>query len=113
MLPFLEYFVMQTRYADNPELFTSASPISPVHRGAPPFFVLHGKNDSLIPSAQARVFCAALREAGASTVCYAELANAHHAFDMVATVRSLLAADAVADFLAVVYGRYVAASRMH
>ena len=107
MLPFLEYFVMQTRYADNPELFTSASPISHVHRGAPPFFVLHGKNDSLIPRAQPRACCAALREAGAPTVCYAELANAHHAFDMVATVRSLLAADAVADFLGVVYGRYV------
>jgi dienelactone hydrolase len=101
MLPFLEYFVMQTRYADNPELFTSAS------------FVLHGKNDSLIPRAQPRACCAALREAGAPTVCYAELANAHHAFDMVATVRSLLAADAVADFLGVVYGRYVAASRIH
>ncbi|MFY9767368.1 MAG: hypothetical protein WAK42_20735, partial [Mycobacterium sp.] len=41
------------------------------------------------------------------TVCYAELPNAHHAFDMVATVRSRLAADAVADFFGVVYGRYL------
>lgn len=107
MLPFLEHFVMQTRYADNPELFISASPISHAHSGAPPFLVLHGENDSLIPSAQARAFCAALREAGAPSVCYAELPNAHHAFDMVATVRSRLAADGVADFLGVAYGRYV------
>jgi acetyl esterase/lipase len=107
MLPFLERFVMQTRYADDPQLFASASPISHVHGEAPPFFVLHGENDSLIPRAQARAFCAALREARASTVCYAELANAHHAFDTVATMRSRLAADAVADFLGMIYGRYV------
>jgi acetyl esterase/lipase len=107
MLPFLEHFVMKTRYADDPALFESASPISHVHSDAPPFFVLHGENDSVIPSAQARAFCAALREAGAPTVCYAELANAHHAFDTVGTVRSRLAADAVADFFGVVYGQYV------
>lgn len=107
MLPFLEHFVMQARYADDPELFASASPISHAHSGAPPFFVLHGENDSLIPRAQARAFCAALRQAGASTVCYAELANAHHAFDTVATVRSRLTADAVADFLGMIYSRYL------
>ncbi|WP_232070494.1 esterase LipQ [Mycobacterium noviomagense] len=108
MLPFLEHFVMQRRYADNPELFKSASPISYAHSGAPPFFVLHGQNDSVIPSRQARAFCAALREAGTRTVCYGELPNAHHAFDIVATVRSRLVADAVAAFLGVIYRRYVA-----
>lgn len=110
MLPFLEQFVMQSRYADNPDLFRMASPISHVHRDAPPFFVLHGRNDSLVPSTQAQAFCGALRDADASTVCYAELANAHHAFDMVGTVRSRLVADAVADFLGVVYGRHVESS---
>jgi acetyl esterase/lipase len=107
MLPFLEQFVMKARYADQPELFESASPISHVHRAAPPFFVLHGESDSVIPSVQARAFCTSLREAGAPTVCYAELPNAHHAFDIFATVRSRLAADAVADFFGVVYGRYL------
>ena len=43
--------------------------------------------------------------AGAGTVAYAELPNAHHAFDTLATVRSQLAADAVADFLGIAYGR--------
>jgi acetyl esterase/lipase len=107
MLPFLEQFVMKARYADEPELFESASPISHVHRAAPPFFVLHGESDSVIPSVQAQAFCTSLREAGAPTVCYAELPNAHHAFDIFATVRSRLAADAVGDFFGVVYGRYL------
>ncbi|BBX74381.1 alpha/beta hydrolase [Mycobacterium shinjukuense] len=105
MLPFLEQFVMKARYAEEPDRFRVASPISHVHRDAPPFFVLHGDKDPMAPSAQARAFCAALREAGAPTVAYAELANAHHAFDITPTVRSRLAANAVADFLGIVYGR--------
>jgi acetyl esterase/lipase len=107
MMPFLELFVMKERYADKPELFELASPISHVHRDAPPFFVLHGESDSVIPTVQARAFCDALRDAGARTVGYAELPNAHHAFDLFATVRSRLTADAVADFLGVVYGQHL------
>ena len=105
MLPYLEHFVLKARYADEPERFKAASPISYAHSGAPPFFVLHGEKDELVPSGQSRAFCAALREAGAATVGYAELANAYHAFDITPTVRSRLAASAVADFLGVVYGR--------
>lgn len=105
MLPFLEQFVLKARYADDPERFTAASPISYAHRDAPPFFVLHGEKDQLVPSGQSRAFCAALRAAGATTVAYAELANAHHAFDITPTMRSRLTANAVADFLGVVYGR--------
>jgi acetyl esterase/lipase len=106
MMPFLELFVMKECYADNPELYEMASPISHVRPDAPPFFVLHGESDSVIPNVQARDFCGALREAGAPTVGYAELPNAHHAFDLFATVRSRLAADAVADFLGVVHGQH-------
>jgi acetyl esterase/lipase len=105
MLPFLEQFVMRARYADTPERFQAASPISYVHNDAPPFFVLHGEKDELVPCGQARTFCAAMRDAGAPTVAYAELANAHHAFDILSTVRSGLAAKAVADFLGIVYGQ--------
>jgi acetyl esterase/lipase len=105
MLPFLEQFVMKARYADAPERFKAASPISYAHSAAPPFFVLHGEKDELIPSGQARAFCAALRDAGAATVSYAELENAHHAFDITPTVRSRMAANAVAEFLGVIYGR--------
>jgi acetyl esterase/lipase len=107
MLPFLEQFVIKARYADEPERFAAASPISYVHSDAPPFFLLHGEKDELVPSGQARAFCAALRGAGASWVAHAELGNAHHAFDITPTVRSQLAAEAVADFLGVVYGRRV------
>jgi acetyl esterase/lipase len=109
MLPFLEQFVMKARYADEPERFTAASPISYVNSEAPPFFVLHGDKDPMAPTGQARAFCAALRGTGAPTVSYAELANAHHAFDIAPTVRSRIAASAVSDFLGVIYGRQAGA----
>jgi acetyl esterase/lipase len=105
MLPFLEQFVMRARYNETPERFEAASPISYAHNHAPPFFVLHGEKDELVPCSQARAFCAAMRDAGAPTVAYAELPNAHHAFDILSTVRSGLAANAVADFLGIVYGQ--------
>jgi acetyl esterase/lipase len=108
MMPLLEHVVMQRRLADDPELYRAASPTHRVHRGAPPFFVLHGENDAVIPNSQARAFIAALRKAGAPTVSYAELPNAHHAFDTIATLRCQLAAEAVARFLGIVYGRHLA-----
>ncbi len=106
MLPFLERFVMRARLSQEPALFRNASPIAHVHRDAPPFFVLHGRNDALIPHTQAQSFVDALRAAGAATVAHAELPNANHAFDTVATVRSQMVADAVADFLGVTYAQH-------
>lgn len=106
MLPFLERFVMRSRLADDPGRFRAASPIAHVHAGAPPFFVLHGRDDSVIPHTQASAFVDALRTAGAATVAHAEIPNAHHAFDTVATMRSQMVSDAVADFLGAEYGRY-------
>jgi acetyl esterase/lipase len=107
MLPFLERVVLQTRFADDPALFESASPIYHVDGAAPPFFVLHGLKDPMIPPVQARTFCAALREAGAETVCHAELPNAHHAFDTLATVGTQLVAEAAAAFLGIAYQRHL------
>ncbi|WP_445166115.1 alpha/beta hydrolase fold domain-containing protein [Mycolicibacterium sp. Dal123E01] len=111
MMPLLEHVVMQRRLADDPEMYRDASPMHRVDRSAPPFFVLHGENDAVIPHSQARAFTTALRKAGADTVAYAELPNAHHAFDTIATLRCQLAAEAVASFLGIVYGRHVAAGK--
>ena len=109
MMPLLEHVVVQRRLEDNPQIYRDASPLHRIHRDAPPFFVLHGESDAVIPSAQARDFVAALRYSGPATVAYAELPKAHHAFDTIATLRCQLAAEAVASFMGIVYGRHVAA----
>ena len=53
-----------------------------MHRDAPPFFVIHGINDTLAPVADARLFVDALRQVSSAPVAYAELPYAQHAFDV-------------------------------
>ena len=110
MKPLLENLVMQARFDENRQLFEDASPVFRAHSEAPPFFILHGENDDVVPYSQARAFAGALRGAGARTVSYAEIPNAHHAFDTIATLRCQLAAEAVATFLCITYGRHTAAA---
>ncbi|MDT5346920.1 MAG: hypothetical protein QOH91_207 [Mycobacterium sp.] len=85
------------------EPFRIASPITHVSADAPPFFVLHGSNDSLIPVEQARSFTARLREVSRNPVVYAELPCAQHAFDIFGSARAAHAAVAVEQFLTQVY----------
>jgi acetyl esterase/lipase len=63
------------------EAFAAASPISRVSGSAPPFLVVHGRNDVLVPVQSARAFVAALRAGSTQPVAYAELPLTQHAFD--------------------------------
>ena len=69
---------------------------------APPLFVLHGVNDSLVPVEQARTFVEELRRVSNHDVVYAELPLAQHAFDILPSARAHHSAHAVERFLAVV-----------
>src|SRR5262249_16525809 len=94
--------VMKTRLAHDPLRWEEASPLSPLGPQAPPFFVLHGVNDSLVPVEEARLFVNQLRGASTEPVVYAELPLAQHAFDSLPSVRAYHTAHAVERFLAVV-----------
>lgn len=94
--------VMRSRVATDRERWEQASPIHRVGPHAPPFFVLHGTNDSLAYVEQARRFVEALRAASHQPVVYAELPRAQHAFDLFASVRTLHTVRAVERFLATV-----------
>jgi acetyl esterase/lipase len=95
----LEARVMKTTSADNPQLFRDASPTSRVHRDAPPFFVLHGRNDTLVPVQIARNFVATLRATSVQMVAYAELPLAQHAFDVLLSPRSRATTLGAVEFL--------------
>ena len=82
-----------------------ASPISHLGPHAPPFFVLHGTNDSLVPLEQPRTFVAALRTSSRQPVVYAEVPGAQHAFETMPSVRTHATVHAVERFLAVVRSR--------
>jgi acetyl esterase/lipase len=81
------------------EVFDRASPLVAVHGGAPPFLVMHGTVDNLVPVEQARRFVLALRTVVPDTVVYVELPGAPHAFDVVRSVRTTAALDGVERFV--------------
>ena len=59
-------------------MYRDASPIARVHRNAPPFLVIHGSKDSVIPVEQARNFVERLRAVSHSMVGYLGLPGAGH-----------------------------------
>ena len=96
---FLERVVVQRKIDRHPEIFRKASPIAAVHPDAPPFLVIHGSGDSVIPVAQARGFVERLRAVSRSVVSYIELPGAGHGFDMTDGARTGSVATAIGLFL--------------
>ena len=99
----LEKFVVKRKFSTHRDIYIDASPIRQVRADAPPFFVLHGHDDSLIPVVEAQEFVDELRAVSKSPVAYAELPNAQHAFDIFGSPRAHQSAEAVARFLSWVY----------
>ncbi len=99
----LEKLVVKLKFATHRDVFVDASPIRQLRADAPPFFVLHGTDDSLIPVAEAQEFVEELRAVSKSPVAYAELPHAQHAFDIFSSTRAHQSSEAVARFLSWVY----------
>jgi acetyl esterase/lipase len=99
----LERLVVKQKLSTHRQIYLDASPLRHVRADAPPFFVLHGTDDSLIPVIEAREFVEELRSVSKSPVAYAELPHAQHGFDIFGSPRADQAADAVARFLSWVY----------
>ncbi len=96
---FLERVVVKRTIARHPDVFRDASPIARVHPEAPPFLVIHGSKDTLIPVEQARSFVERLRAVSHSVVSYLELPGAGHGFDLTDGARTGAMAQATALFL--------------
>jgi acetyl esterase/lipase len=99
----LEKLVVKRKLSTHRHIYVDASPLRYVRADAPPFFVLHGTDDSLIPVVEAREFVEELRAVSKSPVAYAELPYAQHAFDIFGSPRAHQSAEAVARFLSWVY----------
>lgn len=82
-----------------PEKFHRGSPIDHVHRDAPPFLVVHGANDSLVPIHESEHFVAALEAVSSRPVAFAALSGATHAFDAVDSLRTQNVVAGIAAFL--------------
>jgi acetyl esterase/lipase len=101
----LEPYVFKTTFAEHPERFRDASPAYRVRRDAPPFLVIHGDSDTLVPVPDARAFVERLRDASDEVVLYAELVGAEHAFDVLPSVRTARVVETIELFLETVRER--------
>jgi acetyl esterase/lipase len=103
----LAKYVMKRKLANDREAYERASPMSVVHAEAPPFFVIHGDHDTLVPVAEARRFTETLRSTLRAPVAYAEIPGAQHAFEIFPSLRATFVVHGVERFLAWVYSRYL------
>jgi acetyl esterase/lipase len=103
-IAFLQKFVVKKRIAEHKQIYVDASPIMRLRPDAPPFFILHGQDDSIIPVPEGREFAAAMQDASESVVAYAEIPHAQHAFDFYyGSPRGHYTAQAVETFLSWVH----------
>jgi acetyl esterase/lipase len=97
--------VMKTRDED---VFRAASPLQRVTADAPPFLVIHGANDTLVPVQEARLLVERLRAVSRQPVLYLELPGTEHAFDVFPSIRSDHVVRAVGRFLLALRSRTLA-----
>ena len=106
MRMFLERSVMPTKLKDDPEGWAKASPIDEITPDDPPFFVIHGRNDTLVPVGEARYFVDKLRAVSGEPVVFAELPGAQHAFDVFPSIRTAHIIRAIERYVDYMYTRY-------
>lgn len=105
-IAFLQKFVVKKPFAQNRQTYVDASSIKRLRADAPPFFILHGADDSIIPVGEGREFAEALSAVSTSTVAYAEIPHAQHAFDFYyGSPRAHYTARAVEEFLSWVHAK--------
>jgi acetyl esterase/lipase len=105
---FLERVVVRRSQFRHPELFAAASPLARIHENAPPFLLVHGEQDTIIPVDEARRFRTALAEVSRNDVVYREIPRAGHAFDLVDSAHARRCAVEVTRFLTEVRDRHEA-----
>jgi acetyl esterase/lipase len=92
----LDRLVMKTR---DEQTYLDASPLQQVNAEAPPFLVVHGRNDTLVPVQEARLFVERLRAVSPNPVVYLELPGTQHAFDVFPSIRSAHIVKAIDRYL--------------
>jgi acetyl esterase/lipase len=95
----LQKFIVKRPFREARGMYLEASPITRVRPDAPPFYVLHGEDDSIIPVQEGRDFVEALKAVSDNPVVYSEIPHAQHAFDFFGSPHGDYTAQAVGRFL--------------
>ena len=108
---YLETSVLKVSPLDDPERWTLGSPVRLATADRPPFWVVHGADDSVIGPEVSRRLTAELGEAGGPPLTYVEVPGAQHGFDYFDGIRGAAVADAVAHVLDHLHVRHHAEGR--
>jgi acetyl esterase/lipase len=77
-----------------------STPAAHMHPDAPPFYLLHGHRDTVVPVEWGRDFACTLAATSRQPVVWSELPDAQHSFDFFASLRARLVADRIEAFTA-------------
>ena len=94
----LERRIVQVPYEGNEPLYRAMSPFDRIGADAPPFFVVQGRNDTLVDVQVARDFVTKFREVAHAPIYYVELPFTQHAFDISASPRTSATTRAAVAF---------------
>ena len=84
----LEHRIVQVPFEGNEALYRELSPFECIGPDAPPFFVIQGRNDTLVDVHVARDFVERFRDVARAPMYYVELPFTQHAFDLTASPRT-------------------------
>jgi acetyl esterase/lipase len=93
---------LHTYYGQEP---SQSSPFSYPAANAPPFLLVHGDQDTVVPAQMARRFAQRLRRNSSNPVVYAELPGGQHGFDRFHSLRFESVVNAVEAFTAWIRSR--------
>ena len=96
---FLESVVVRKSMERHRDVFENASPIARIDADAPPFLVIHGDSDRVIPVQEAREFVTQLQAVSTSAVHYLEIPAVGHGFDLTDRWSTQAAIEATSKFL--------------
>jgi acetyl esterase/lipase len=94
----LERRIVQVPFDGNEPLYRAMSPYERIGADAPPFFVVQGRNDTLVDVQVARDFVARFRDVARAPMYYVELPFTQHAFDITASPRTSATTRAAVAF---------------
>lgn len=105
LMTFLESSVIKKSLNGHEQEYEAISPLKRIHEKAPPFMIIHGDKDTLVPVEMGQDFANELRRVSKNPVIYAEIEGGQHAFDMFASPRSEHVKHGVETFLHWLYSK--------
>ncbi len=98
LMSLLEHRIVQVPFDGNEPLYRAMSPFERIGADAPPFFIVQGRNDTLVDVQVARDFVTKFREVARAPMYYVELPFTQHAFDITASPRTSATTRAAVAF---------------